>query len=85
MKVIFEFDGNEEAEAIRRVVKAVDMAIVISEFHYNAKKKLRYWLDDELRKPKKDRPDVYDVIDKVFQEFGSLLEDQSITIIDIIT
>lgn len=71
MKAIFEVDDStsEGREEMRRITKAIDMALVLFEIESNLKKKIEHKLD------KIKEIDCYDTLEMVFNEISDLYEE----------
>jgi hypothetical protein len=76
MKAILKFnlDDPDDNQTHLRCIKSKEMALVIWEFLYNARKRIKEKLDMDTD------PDCNDTLDYVFQEFGNLLEEKGIFI-----
>lgn len=68
-KYIFDLDNPEDRMGFARCVKALDMAVVLFEIHYN------------LKRTCKDTPEV----DEVFEKINKLFEDNNINLEELIS
>ena len=80
MKAILEFDLNDidDKKDHERCIKALNMAMVISQFWNNSKRDL------ELKIENNKSFSPQDVIDSTFQLFGNLLETYDVNINNLI-
>tara|TARA_R110000751_G_C13581124_1_gene459844 strand:+ start:342 stop:587 length:246 start_codon:yes stop_codon:yes gene_type:complete len=81
MKTIIEYsDSADDQMALKRVMKATDMAIVLFEIQVNMKKKMIHMLDD-----KSSTEAEYVLLDKVWESINYELEEMDINIDRLIT
>lgn len=80
MKAILKFnlDDADDRMAHLRCIKSTDMAGAIHQITHNLKKIIQWELENV------DNPDDCDVIDKVFEKIGEVLDDHGIVINDLI-
>ena len=78
-KAILEFDLNDPDDVMAhyRAVKSLDMALVLWEMAYNAKKRIQSQAENE-------NLDTYDAIEKVFEKFWEAMEEHGIKLDDLI-
>lgn len=84
MKARLEYDLNDPDDTAShlRAVKSLDLALILWDFNYNAKKSIEYDIEDKLNKGEKLSP--YDAVDLVFNKFHELLNERGIIIDDLI-
>ena len=73
-KAILEFDLNDSDDimAHKRAVKSLDMALVLWEMAYNAKKGIKYDIEG------KNIECPYEAVDRVFEKGGEELNEHGI-------
>jgi hypothetical protein len=73
-KAILEFDLNDPDDTMAhlRAVKSLDMAMVLWEMAYNAKKSVQYQIEGQ------NITDPYEAIDKVFEKLWSEMNEHGI-------
>jgi hypothetical protein len=78
-KAILEYDLNDPDDQMShlRAVKSLDMALVLWEFAYNAKKRIQSQAETE-------KLDSYDAIEKVYEKFWEIMEEHGIKLDDLV-
>ena len=74
-KLTFDCTDIDDAVELKRAVKAVDMAGVLWDIHYNLKKRCEYKAEGS-KKPM----DAYDMIEFIFGEIEDLFEEHNLII-----
>jgi hypothetical protein len=74
-KAILEYDLNDSDDAMAhlRAIKSLDMALVLWEMAYNAKKRIHNQIEFE-------KLDAYDAVDKVFEALWEDLNERGINL-----
>lgn len=76
-KLIFNLENTDDLGEFQRCVKANDMASVIWEFLKNSRKEIEWEFENNSTK---EGVDVFDGIDRCFDHFHKLIEENSIDI-----
>lgn len=79
-KAILEYDLNDPDDTMAhlRAVKSLDMALILWEMAYNAKKGIQYQIDEEKI------TDPYDAIDKVFEKLWEEINERGIVLDELV-
>ena len=80
-KAIMEFDLNDPDDQMAhlRAIKSLDMALVLWEMAYNAKKRIQYQIEgSNIENP-------YEAVDKVFEKLWEELNEHGINLDELIT
>ena len=78
-KLKFNLSDPDDLSSFKRVVRADDMAYVIWEFMANSRKKIEAEFENS------SNVDVYDGVERCFENFNRLLENRNLNIDDICT
>lgn len=78
-KAILEYDLNDQDDTMAhlRAVKSLDMALVLWEMAYNAKKRINNQIEFE-------KLDAYDAVEKVFQKLHEEMNDHGINLDELV-
>lgn len=79
-KAILEFDLNDPDDQMAhlRAIKSLDMALVLWEMAYNAKKSIKYQIEgNNIECP-------YEAVDKVFEKIWEELNERGINLDDLV-
>jgi hypothetical protein len=78
-KAILEFDLNDPDDIMAhlRAVKALDMALVLWELAYNAKKKIHMAIEF-------DKLDAYDAVDQIFEKLHEEMNERGINLDELV-
>ena len=78
-KAILEYDLNDQDDTMAhlRAVKSLDMALVLWEMAYNAKKRINNQIEFE-------KLDAYDAVEKVFEKLHEELNDHGINLDELV-
>lgn len=77
-KLVYDLNDTDDAMAHLRAVKSLDMALVLWEMAYNAKKKVHYQIEGEKI------TDPYDAVNKVFEKLWDELNEKGINLDDLV-
>jgi hypothetical protein len=76
-KLKFDLSDPDDLSSFKRMVRADDMASVIWEFVHNSRKKIETEFENS------SNVDIYDGIERCFENFAKLLETKNINIDEI--
>lgn len=78
-KAILEYDLNDQDDTMAhlRAVKSLDMALVLWEMAYNAKKRINNQIEFE-------KLDAYDAVEKVFEKLHEEMNDHGINLDELV-
>ena len=78
-KATLEYDLNDSDDAMAhlRAIKSLDMALVLWEMAYNAKKRVHNQIEFE-------KLDAYDAVEKVFEKLHEELNDHGINLDELV-
>jgi hypothetical protein len=77
VKIIFDLDNLDDAQKLKRVLKADDMAFTLHELLRNTKKGLEWGLENK-------EIDKYETLEYVFDRIWEIVNDHNINIDEIL-